>query len=88
MPNLIEVPIVPYEYLCHPSSSNRLRPPAQRRARGLLSGYYTPGTVGRQLRSKILDMNGSLQRQMAGEPYTPYQETTPPLQAEEEGAPT
>jgi hypothetical protein len=32
---------------------------------------------------KILDMIGSLQRQMAGEPYNPYQKTAPPLQAEE-----
>jgi hypothetical protein len=36
----------------------------------------------------LLNMVGSLQRQMAGEPYTPYQETTPPLQAEEMGPPT
>jgi hypothetical protein len=48
-----------------------------------VSGSCTAGTVVRQLRPKILDTIGSLQRQMAGEPYTPYQETTPPLQAEE-----
>jgi hypothetical protein len=28
--------------------------------------------MGHRLRPKILDMNGSLQRQSAGEPYTPY----------------
>jgi hypothetical protein len=37
---------------------------------------------------KLLSTVGSLQRQMAGEPYTPYQETTPSLQAEEMGPPT
>jgi hypothetical protein len=37
---------------------------------------------------KTLDMIGSLQWQTAGEPYTPYQEIAPPLQAEEEGPPT
>jgi hypothetical protein len=31
---------------------------------------------------------GSLQWQMAGEPYTPYQEITPPLRAKEIGPPT
>jgi hypothetical protein len=33
-------------------------------------------------------MIGSLLEQMAGELYTPYQEMTPPLQAEEEWPPT
>jgi hypothetical protein len=31
---------------------------------------------------KLSNTVGSLQRQMARVPYTPYQETTPPLQAE------
>jgi hypothetical protein len=43
--------------------------------------------MGHRLRPKILDTIGSLQRQTAGEPYTPYQKTTPPLQDEEEGSP-
>jgi hypothetical protein len=34
---------------------------------------------------KLLDMTGSLQRHMARGPYTPYQEVTLPLQAEEMG---
>jgi hypothetical protein len=37
---------------------------------------------------KLLDMIGSLPQLTAGDPYTPYQETTPPLQAEEMGLPT
>jgi hypothetical protein len=37
---------------------------------------------------KIVDTIGSIQRQMAGEPNILYQETTPPLQAEEMGPPT
>jgi hypothetical protein len=28
---------------------------------------------------KLLDMIGSIHRHTGGEPYTPYQETTPPL---------
>jgi hypothetical protein len=35
---------------------------------------------------KILDMIDFLQRQTAREPYTPYQETAPPLQDEEGGS--
>jgi hypothetical protein len=39
--------------------------------------------------AKIQDTIGSLQWQMAGESYTPYQKMTPPLQAEDGGgAPT
>jgi hypothetical protein len=71
--NPAEVPTVTYEYLFCPPSSDQLRPPAQWRARGLLSGSSTPGTVGCQLQPKILDTVDSLQWQMAGEPYTPYQ---------------
>jgi hypothetical protein len=36
----------------------------------------------------LLDRIGSLQRHTAGEPYTLYQRTTPPLQAEEADPPT
>jgi hypothetical protein len=39
----------------------------------VLSVSCTPSTVGRRLRPKILDMIGSFQQKMAGEPYTPYQ---------------
>jgi hypothetical protein len=38
-----------------------------------LSGSSTPGTMGYRLQPKILDTTGTLQQQMAGEPYTPYQ---------------
>jgi hypothetical protein len=41
--------------------------------------------MGCRLCPKILDTIGSLQQQTAGEPYTPYQEAAPPLQAEEGG---
>jgi hypothetical protein len=50
---------------------------------GELRGYYlgnlrrVPWVIGYD--PKILDMIGSLQQQMAGEPNTPYQEMTPPL---------
>jgi hypothetical protein len=40
--------------------------------RDVLPGSSTPGTMGHQLWPKILDTTGSLQQQMAGEPYTPY----------------
>jgi hypothetical protein len=36
---------------------------------------------------KLQDTTGSLQRHMAREPHTPYQEVTLPLQAEETGPP-
>jgi hypothetical protein len=71
--NPTEVPAVTYEYLFCPLSSDRLRPPAQWRAEGLLSGSSTLGTVSHWLQPKILDTTGSLQWQMAGEQYTPYQ---------------
>jgi hypothetical protein len=70
--NPVEVPTVTYQYLLCPPSSDQLRPPAQRRARGLLSGSTTLGTIGRRLWPKILDMTDSLQRQTVGEPYAPY----------------
>jgi hypothetical protein len=69
----VELPTVTYEYLFCQALSNRLRPPTRRRARGLLPGSSTLGTTDRQLWTKILDTIGSLQRQMAREPYTPYQ---------------
>jgi hypothetical protein len=51
------------------------------------------GNLARVLRAvgygpKILNMISSLESQMTGEPNTPYQETTPPLQAEEMGPQT
>jgi hypothetical protein len=68
----MDAPTVIYEYLFYPPSSDQLWPPARRKARGLLSGTSTPGTVSRWLWLKILDTTGSLQWQMDGEPYTPY----------------
>jgi hypothetical protein len=38
-----------------------------------VSGSSTPGTAGRRLQSKILDMIYSRQQQTAGESYTSYQ---------------
>jgi hypothetical protein len=54
----------------------------------IVVGVDTSGTVGRQLWLKILDTIDSLQWQTTGESYTPYQEMTPPFQAEEEGPST
>jgi hypothetical protein len=56
--------------------------------RGSTVGVNTLGTTGHRLRTKVLDTIGSLQWQMAGEPYTPYQEMTSPLQAKGEGSAT
>jgi hypothetical protein len=72
-PNPTKVPTVTYEYLFCPPSSDQLRPPAQRRAQGLLSGSSTSGTAGCRLQPKILDTTGSLKQKMVGEPYTLYQ---------------
>jgi hypothetical protein len=66
--NPTEVPVVSYDYLFKPPLCDRLRPPPQRRARGLLLWSSTPCTVGHRLWPKILDTIGSLQQQMAGEP--------------------
>jgi hypothetical protein len=56
-------------------------------------GGYCQGQVPRV--SRVADYSQkfwirlvSLQWQMAGEPYTPYQDMDPPLWAEEEGPPT
>jgi hypothetical protein len=84
----VEVPIVPYEYLFHPPSSVRLGHPLNEGLRG----YYRDNLPQVQWVTgyglKTLDTIDFLQRQMAGEPYTTYQEMAPPLQAEEEGLPT
>jgi hypothetical protein len=58
--NPAEVPAVTYEYLFCPLLSDQLQPPARWRARGLLSGSNTPGILGHQLRTKILDTIGFL----------------------------
>jgi hypothetical protein len=52
-PNPVAVPAVTYEYIFYLSSSEWFRPPAQQKARGLLSESCTLGTAGHQLRSKI-----------------------------------
>jgi hypothetical protein len=71
----VEVPTVPYEYLFQSPSSDRWgNLPRVPRVAG-----YSP---------KALDTIGSLQLQMTGELSTPYQEMTPPLQAEEMGQQT
>jgi hypothetical protein len=70
LPNPMEVPIVPYEYLFCPPSSDWLWPLAQRRARGLLSRSGILGIARHQLQPKFLDTIGSLLRHTAGEHYT------------------
>jgi hypothetical protein len=47
---------------------------------------WVSGAAG--YRPKLLDMIDSRKRHTAREPYNPYQETTPPLQAKEAGRPT
>jgi hypothetical protein len=48
--NLMEVPVVTYEYLFCPLSGDRLWPSARRRARGLLTRSSTLGTAGHRYR--------------------------------------
>jgi hypothetical protein len=60
--NPAAAPAVIYDYLFYLWSSERLRPPTQRKARGLLSGSCTPGIVGHRLRPKNLDTDSFLQR--------------------------
>jgi hypothetical protein len=82
------VPTVPYEYLFRPPSSDRLQPPAQTGGSGDTVGVTYPKYHGPPVMAqKILDTIATLQRQMVGEPHTPYQETAPPLKSEE-GPPT
>jgi hypothetical protein len=45
-PNPVVAPTTTYEYLFCLSSSGRLRPPARRKAHGLLSGSSTSGSTG------------------------------------------
>jgi hypothetical protein len=84
-PSFTTILTVSYENLFCIPSSERLWQPARRKARGLLSGSSTPG---HQLRSTNLYMNGSLQWQAAGKPYTSYRIWPLPLLADEEGPPT
>jgi hypothetical protein len=71
--NLAVVPAVTYEYLFFLPLSEWLRPPAQQKAWGLLSGSYNLSTVGCLIRPKNLDTTNSLQQHPAGEPSTLYQ---------------
>jgi hypothetical protein len=67
-----------YEYLFYLLSSDRLRPPAQRKSLGATIGSCTLGTAGHWLRCKNSDMTDYHQQQIAGEPYTPYWEWSHP----------
>jgi hypothetical protein len=71
-PNPMAVLAVTFEYLFYLLLSERLHPPAQWKARGLLSESCTPGNAGCPLWPKSLDTISSLQRQMTREPSTPY----------------
>jgi hypothetical protein len=48
-PNPTMARTIAYEYLFYLLSSDQLRQSAQRKARGLLLGSSTPGTVGHRL---------------------------------------
>jgi hypothetical protein len=87
-PNPAKVSAVPYENLFCPPSSERLWPPAQRRARDYCRGKLPRVRWAACYGPKLLDTTDFLQRHMDGGPYTPYQEVTLPLQAEEMGSPT
>jgi hypothetical protein len=70
--NPIVIPIVTYEYLICLMSSERLWPPARRKAQGLLSESCTLGTVHRQLLPKRIRIRpSSVQWQMADEQSSP-----------------
>jgi hypothetical protein len=69
---------VPREFLfCHPTG-DRLRPPTRRKARGLMSGFYTPGTTGRRLPPDNMNMSDFTNRQMVGV-RPPVSGMAPPL---------
>jgi hypothetical protein len=85
--NPATVPAVSYEYLFCLPSSDRLRPPARRKAQGLLSGSCTLGTVGRWLWPNNLDMTSSLQWQNGCGTIHPVPDMAPPLLARGEGPP-
>jgi hypothetical protein len=87
-PNPAEVSVVPYENLFYPLSSDQLRPPAQRRARGYCRGKLPQIACAASYNPTLLDMTDSLQQHTAEGPYTPYWEVTLPLQAKEMGPPT
>jgi hypothetical protein len=68
-PNLAAIPTVPCEYLsCHPTG-DQLWPPALRKARGLLLGSCTPGTMGHRLWPNKLDTTDSTSSQTTGAEY-------------------
>jgi hypothetical protein len=77
--NPVVAPTTSYEYLFCLPSIDQIQPPAQWKARTLLSGSCTPGTVGHQLRPKNPFTTNSHQLQMAGghAPCTGYDPTTP-----------
>jgi hypothetical protein len=87
-PNPMEVPVVTYVYLFRLPSREQPRPPARSKARGLLLGSYTPGTMGHWLRpnkSRYGPVASSGKRLGNQIPHIGY---SPPLLAEGEGPPT
>jgi hypothetical protein len=71
------IPIVTYEYLFCLPSSERLRPPARRKAQGLLSGSCTMDCRLWQKKSKYGLVPSSSKRLGNQVPYTGYGPTTP-----------
>jgi hypothetical protein len=57
--NPVAVSTEPYEYPFYHPTSDRLQPPARRKARGLLSRSCTSGTAGSRLRPNNLDTTDS-----------------------------
>jgi hypothetical protein len=87
-PNPTEVLAITYEYIFYPPSSDRFRPPAQQRARGLLLGSSTPDNRGS---SVIAQNSGYDQFRPAANGWDtihPVSDMAPPLQDEEDGPPT
>jgi hypothetical protein len=87
-PNPAAVPIVTYEYLfCFPLS-DRLRPPTQRKAQGLLAGSCISGYCESLVTAqKFGCVWFPLAANDEGTKY-PILDTAPPLLVEEEGPPT
>jgi hypothetical protein len=87
-PNPVEASTIPYEYLFAHHRVTDSGHPLNEGLEGYCWGSLPWVPQAASYSPKLLNTVGSLQLQMAGEPYTLYQEITPPLQAEEMGLPT
>jgi hypothetical protein len=78
-PNLVMIPIVTYEYLFYLPSSERLQPPAQRKAQGYCWGLvpWVPRVAGYNRKIYIRPIPSSGKQMGNHAPHTGYGPTTP-----------